>query len=174
MKHLSLILSSLPKWLRIGTLLSILFAVAIAPADTTAPALHRSDFAAGVVRVEILEGVPDQTSWDFTMPSPSESYFEPGFGFGPMPTRYSSRGVKVDRAYPFVFRASANVQLSSGRHRLLLRARTGARLWIDGRLVLATRFPKLTADGHEEVPEAPVAVAPEIRPLPPGHFESLT
>src|SRR5262245_25725027 len=171
---MSLRFSSLSKWLRLRTILPVPFAVAAACANTNPPAIGLPELATGVVRVEIIEGIPDQASWDFTMPAPSESYSEPGFGFGPMPTRYSSRGVKVDREYPFVFRASANTRLPRGPHRLLLRARTGARLWIDGRLVLATRFPKLTADGHEEVPEVPVAVAPDIRPLPPGHFESLT
>ena len=128
----------------------------------------------GEVKVEILEGVPDQMNWNFTPPAPSESYAEPAFGFVVAPTKYSPSGVKMDRSHPFVFRASAAITLPAGGHQLLLRARTGARLFVDGRLLLATRFPNLNADGHEEVPEAPVALAPDIRYLRPGHFESLT
>jgi hypothetical protein len=128
------------------------------------------------VRVEIFEGVPDQTSWNFTgsLPVATESYTEPVFGFAAMPTRYSPHGVKVDRGLPFLLRASGRVTLPRGELRLLLRARTGSRLWIDGALVLSTRFPNLNADGHEEVPEVPIAVVPDIRYLQPGQLESLT
>jgi len=130
--------------------------------------------AADSVRVEILENAPDQTSWALTNLSLTETYFEPAFGFVTLPAKYSPSGVKVDRSPAFLLRASATLTLPRGEHRLLLRARTGSRLWVDGREVLTTPFPTLNADGHEEVPPAPVAVAPEIRYLRPGHFEILT
>src|SRR6185503_3557613 len=59
------------------------------------------------VLVEILEGVRDKANWDFDPPKPSESYTESAFGFASMPTRYSSKAIKVDRSAPFVLRASA-------------------------------------------------------------------
>ncbi len=135
-----------------------------------------TDLPAEAVRVELFEGLPDQTSWAFTngLPAVSETYAEPAFGFVTAPTKYSPRGVKEDRGMPFLLRASARVTLPRGDHRLLLRARTGSRLWVDGRLALSTRFPNLNADGHEEVPELPVAAAPDIRYLQPGQLESLT
>jgi hypothetical protein len=126
------------------------------------------------VQIEILEGAPDQTNWDFTVPAVTETYTEPAFGFVVVPTKYSARGIKLDRAAPFLFRATAQITLAKGEHRLLLRARSGSRLLIDGEPFLATPFANLNADGHEEVPEAPLAVAPDIRYLRPGHFESLT
>src|SRR5258706_494513 len=126
------------------------------------------------VQVEIIEGVPDKTSWDFEPPKPSESYTESAFGFAAMPTRYSSKGIKVDRSAPFVFRASARVTLPQGERKILLRARTGSRLLMDGQLLLATKFPNLNADGHEEVPEVPLPLAPNIRYLQPGDFEVIT
>src|SRR5262249_6843789 len=75
---------------------------------------------------------------------------------------------------PFLFRASARLALPAGEYRLLLRAPTGSRFFVDGQLALTTSFPDFKADGHEEVPEIPKAVAPDIRFLRPGHFESLT
>lgn len=143
-------------------------------AETASSPITGGELPSGQVRVQILEGVPDQTSWNFVVPRNGESYFEPAFGFPVVPSKYSSRGVKADRDYPFLFRAAAKLSLPRGEHRLLLRARTGARLYIGGRLVLETRFPNLTANGHEDVPEVPVAVAPDIRYLRPGHFESMT
>ena len=143
-----------------------------APAGPPTPA----DLPADAVRVEIIEGLPDQTSWDFTdsLPAVTESYTEAVFAFAAMPTKYSPHAIRFDRGLPFLLRASGRVTLPRGELRLLLRARTGSRLWIDGRLVLSTRFPNLNADGHEEVPEVPAAVAPDIRYLQPGQLESLT
>ena len=120
---------------------------------TGAPNGAAMDLPADEVRIELVEGVPDRASWNFTAAAPTESYTEPAFGFVVVPTKYSERGVKVDRAAPFVFRASARVRLPKGEHRLLLRARTGSRLFMDGNLILTTPFPDLKADGHEEVPK---------------------
>ena len=144
------------------------------PAQGQPALILPEDWPAGSVQVEIFEGMPDRTSWDFPRPAPSERYSEPAFGFATLPAKYSARGVKVDRECPFLFRASANIQLPKGQHRLLLRARTGSRLFVDEKVILSTPFPNLNADGHEEVPEVPVAVAPEIRYLRPGHAESVT
>jgi Protein of unknown function (DUF1553)/Protein of unknown function (DUF1549) len=140
----------------------------------TATTMDVSSLPTEAVRVEIVEGVPDQTSWDFTPPPASESFTEPAFGFVVLPAKYSLKGVRVDRSSPFLFRASGSITLPKGEHRILLRARTGSRLVIDGQVLLMTQFQNLNADGHEEVPEAPVAVAPDIRYLRPGHLESLT
>jgi hypothetical protein len=129
---------------------------------------------AGVVTIEIVEPIPDDPSWNFTPPEPTEIYQEPAFGFVGMPTRYSATGVKIDRAKAFLYRATAQVALPKGEHLLLLRARSGSRLLVDGHELLSTRFPDLRSDGHEEVPEVPKAVAPDIRYLRPGHYESLT
>jgi hypothetical protein len=157
-----------------GSVLAILFAFGLQAGQGTAPDVDATKLPADAVKVEIIEGVPDQNSWDFTPPEPGETYTEPAFGFVVSPAKYSNRGVRVDRAVPFLFRASGRVALPEGEHRVLLRVRAGSRLWVDGQLLVSTKFPNLNADGHEEVPEAPIAVAPDIRYLRPGHFESLT
>lgn len=131
------------------------------------------DIPADAVKVEIVEGLPDEMSWNFTPPPPVESYAEPAFGFVAVPTKYSSKGVKVDRAAPFLLRASARMKVPAGEYRLLVRARTGARLSVDGNIIATTKFPNLNADGHEEVPEAPAVLAPDLPYPPPGHVESL-
>jgi hypothetical protein len=125
------------------------------------------------VLVELFEGVPDQLSWDFSVGLPEENFRAPAMGFAHLPSRYTETGVKADRRMPFLFRATVQVSLPPGRHSLLLRAHGGARLSVDGQPIISTRFPNLTADGHEDVPEIPSAAAPDIRPLPPGHFETV-
>ena len=153
---------------------SVLWAVGLRAAQFSPPAVDALLLPEKEVRVELIEGIPDRNSWDFAPPVPAESYTEPAFGFVATPTKYSARGIKLDRAAPFLFRAAARVTLPRGDHRILLRARAGSRLWLDGQVLLRTRFPDLNADGHEVVPEVPVAVSPDIRYLRPGHFEDLT
>ena len=174
MKHANLSLFGLSIRPYAPMLLALAFVGRAAATDTLPSEIAQNQLPADTVRVDIMEGMPDQTSWNFKTPEPSETYFEPAFGFSAMPSKYSASGVKADRGQPFLFRASGKVRLPAGEHRLLLRARTGARLHVDGQLVLSTRFPNLTADGHEDVPEVPVAAAPDIRYLRPGHFESIT
>jgi hypothetical protein len=137
-----------------------------APAATVAPA--------DSVRVEIIEGVPDQSSWDFTPQTPTETYAEPAFGFDTMPGKYSARGLRTDRTLPFLLRATGRVVLPQGKFRLLLRARNAARLTVDDRPFLGTAFAPLNSDGHEEVPEVPQELSPDLRYARPGHFEAVT
>jgi hypothetical protein len=140
-------------------------------ADTNAPIVNTSELSRNAVRVEIFEGLPDQPGWNFTNPPVNESYSEPAFGFVVLPTKYSARGIKVDRKAPFLLRASGKVTLPKGEQRMLLRARTGARVFVDGKQLLTTGFPSLISDGHEEVPEAPLPLGPEVRYLRPGQSE---
>jgi hypothetical protein len=141
-------------------------------AETNAPALSVHELLPNAVRVEILEGLPDQPGWNFTNPPVNETYAEPAFGFVVLPTKYSAKGIKVDRKAPFLVRAAAQVTLPAGEQRLLLRARTGSRLFLDGKEVLATKFPSLLSDGHEEVPEVPLPLGPDVRYLRPGQVEA--
>src|SRR5262249_51447687 len=150
-----------------GTALLALAVGLASAAETPASSPVSAELPADAVRVEIIEGLSDQTSWNFTnaLLAVTESYTEPAFGFAAMPPKYSPPGVKLARGLPFLLRASGRVTLPRVDLRLLLRARTGSRLWVDGTLVLSSRFPNLNADGHEEVPEVPTAVAPDIRYL---------
>jgi hypothetical protein len=136
--------------------------------------MRRGEGRDAQVKVEIIERIPDETSWRFQPGDSSETYFEEAFGFGTMPTRYSEKGIKTDRSAPFLFRATATLALPKGNRTLLMRAHTGARLFIDDQEVLSTPFPNFIADGHEEVPETPQVLSPDIRYLRPGHFESFT
>src|ERR1044071_3918512 len=122
-------------------------------AETNAPAISVHELLPNAVRVEILEGLPDQPGWNFTNPPVNETYAEPAFGFVVLPTKYSAKGIKADRKAPFMLRAAAKVTLPAGEQRILFRARTGARLFLDGKQLLTIRFPSLISDGHEEVPE---------------------
>ena len=148
-------------WTRLCTVLLCLFVLPLA-------------LCADTVRVEVLEGLPDEPKWQATNPPVSETYSEPAFAFVVLPTKYSAKGIKIDRKAPFLLRASARVTFPAGEQQILLRARAGARLFLDGKQLLTTRFPSLTSDGHEEVPEVPLPLGPDVRYLQPGQTEAIT
>jgi hypothetical protein len=105
----------------------------------------------------------------------TETYEEELFGLVDLPQKYISTGVRADRAFPTLVRASARVALPVGRHRVLLRSRGQARLTIDNQAVLATPFdqPRQFAVGNAgELPveeqETFLDLGPGYRHLPPG------
>src|SRR5262249_13025609 len=61
----------------------------------------------------------------------------------------------------------------AGRHRVLLRSRGGARLWLDGKVVARNAFQVPGTDGHGLVPPEPVPPAPLARLVGYGDGESV-
>jgi hypothetical protein len=137
---------------------------------------------AGKVLVEIFEqGVPRNGDWPQESLRATSSFNEDAFGLFELPQKYISTGVRADRAFPTLVRATAEVSLPAGSHRLLLRSRGAARLLIDGRVVLTTPFdqPRQFAVGNAG--ELPVEeqnsfldLGPGYRFVPPGNREAWT
>src|SRR5207253_7752906 len=82
------------------------------------------------VAVEIAEGVPDKKSWDFPPPAVTDRFREAAVAFTTLPTKYSAKGIPLDRSSPFLVRASCPVALAAGEYRVILRSRNAARLWL--------------------------------------------
>jgi hypothetical protein len=77
----------------------------------------------GRVLVEICEdGVPKDNTWP-SRPGVTETYEEELFGLVDLPQKYISTGVRADRAFPTLVRASAEVALPAGKHRVAARSR---------------------------------------------------
>jgi hypothetical protein len=126
------------------------------------------------VAVEILEGIPDKRSWDFTPPEPAERYTEEAFGFVAVPRKWSNKAILLDRSNPYLLRATATIALPSGEYRILLRSRNAAKLFLDEEVLAETGFIKANASGHESVPDVPAATDEGVRALPVGHQEKIT
>jgi hypothetical protein len=139
-----------------------------------APAAETSLVTTAPFRVELLEGIPNKPRWDLEFAWTTELYQSESLAFVGLPRKYSPRGVAVDRWTPFLLRASGTITPEAGEHRILLRSRGAARLYLDGCLVLETPFPRPNADGHEGVPPLPEAVEPGVRIAPPGHSDKWT
>lgn len=134
----------------------------------------------GQVVVELCEaGLPKDGTWPLTPPPATETYTEDLFGFFELPQKYISTGVRADRAFPTLMRATARVTLPAGKHRVLLRARGATRLLIDGKKVLETPFdqPRQYAVGNGgELPmeeqDAFFDPGPGYRFAPPGNRDA--
>jgi mono/diheme cytochrome c family protein len=137
------------------------------------PAVTPDMVPTGEVLVQISEkGVPEANSWPDD-PEVTETYREPAFGFFESPQKYIATGVRADRANPHLFRAAASITLPKGKHRLLLRGRGAARLYIDGKLAVETPFRPGDTGGHGLVSaqDEYLDLGPDFRFVPPGNRE---
>ncbi|HEX8203189.1 MAG TPA: DUF1553 domain-containing protein, partial [Isosphaeraceae bacterium] len=94
-------------------------------------------------------------------------------GFVQVPSRYSPRGIEVERSRPFALHAEATLAAPAGPHRLILRSRGAARLVVDGKVLAETDPIRPNASGHEEVPEAVPPDDPRWRGVAPGDQERI-
>ncbi|MEZ6141332.1 MAG: DUF1553 domain-containing protein [Zavarzinella sp.] len=139
------------------------------------PILKPQDIPDGKVLVHLCEdGMPTRNAWPDEQLKPNEKYETTHFGFSGYPQKYTSTGVRADRANPFLFRAASMIQLPPGNHRLLLRGRGAARLYVDGKLVMSNPFPKEDSSGHGTIklPDSYLNLGPDFRFAPPGNSES--
>jgi hypothetical protein len=125
------------------------------------------------VLVEVLEGIPAKTSWDFPRSRPIERWQQPAAGWIGLPRRYSNQGLIVDRPAPFLLRARIRVDLPAGKYQFLVRARNASRLQINGKLIASTGFLSRNASGHEAVPAAVPSQREDLLDLSPGHNQAL-
>jgi hypothetical protein len=125
------------------------------------------------VRVEVYEGLAADKSWKYRTLQLTDSYQTDGFAFFDVPGSYSERGIRVDRASPFLLRAGGWITLPKGPHRLLLRARNAARLSLDGTQIVQTPFFSVNSSAHGVVFPVDLSLAPQIRHLPRGDNEQV-
>ncbi len=125
------------------------------------------------VLVEVLEGIPDQRSWNYPPPPALDFYVAPAFGFLDVPRKYNERGVQIDRTNPFALRATGMITLPDRKCRLLLRARNGARLFLDGKLILESPFHTINGSAHGKIRHVEVIKNDTIRPLAVGDNEKV-
>ncbi len=129
----------------------------------------------GEVVVELVEsGVPALAdSWDITPANATDYFVLDTFAITGIPKKYNDQAVAIDRPSALLLKATGNVALPPGKHRLLLRSLGSARLFVDDRLVMQTGFPSKNSGGHSPVPELPPPAAPNMRPVPFGHREAI-
>lgn len=103
------------------------------------------------VDVEIIETDIPPDGWPTNWPRATERYTEPALAPFYLPWRYTGTGVRAARPSPILLRAGVTDTLPAGRYRLLLRARGGARVLLDGKELASLPAPTRILDGHNAV-----------------------
>ena len=116
----------------------------------------------GRVLVQLCEGLPAENRWlneGEQWPGESIRWTGDSFLLPRIPLQYDSWGIRSAWNAPVLLRIAGDVELPTGTHRILLRARSQSRLWIDGQIVARTEpVTKRPPDGEE--PVTPVAEPP--------------
>ena len=133
--------------------------------------LDANALPAGKVRATLHEGIGD--NWNYVATDAAAQFDADVFGFPFLPKKYNDKGLIVDRSSSFLLRAAAAVKLPKGEHRILLRARTLSRLWVDGKIIASTKSASRNGGGHEAVPVLPKTLGVTTRMLRPGMQEQL-
>lgn len=117
--------------------------------------------APGCVLATFHEGLPAHNRWlneGEPLPTETTRWLGDEFLLPRLPRRYDAWGIRESWKAPVLARLAADLALTPGRHRFVVRARGLSRLWVDGALVARTKPHAGSTDGHE--PVAPVATPP--------------
>jgi hypothetical protein len=139
-----------------------------------APKVDWTTVTNGQVRVELCEDwKPTANVWPNLPLAVTDSYIAPAFGFARVPEKYVDTGVRAERGNPFLLRALANVNLPAGKHRLLLRGRGAAALFIDGKLQVQTPFAPASTDNKPiKDQDKYLDLGGDFRFAPPGNRDA--
>ena len=123
---------------------------------------HIEDIPDGRVLVTFSEGLPTHERWlneGEVWSDETARWLGDEFLLPRIPLRYDDWGVRADWKAPVLVRLAADIDLTPGEHKVLLRARALSRLWIDGTVVARTdAITKQPPNGEE--PVTPVAIPP--------------
>lgn len=124
------------------------------------------------VLVQIWEGVSENT-FQYRSARLTDTYQVDAFEFFQIPNKYNEQGIKIDRSAPFMIRAYGSVTIPEGPQRILVRARNGARLFIDNEIQAEVPFFNISSSAHGKVFDVRRDQAPNIRPLQRGDKEVI-
>ncbi len=125
----------------------------------------------GKLLVELFYGIPDKPTWHFSIPAPVEPYTQDHWAVVEVPAAYTARGIRDNRPTPMMMWMSGLVMLGKGPQRLLIRSRSGSRLFVDDKLVAEVSFAPDRSDGHNERYKMTSQVSDKIRVPQPGDRE---
>ena len=125
------------------------------------------------VLVEIFEKGFQSKSWKHHLTEATETYTETAFGFFRHPYKYISTGIREDRPSPFIIRAISKIALPAGEYELLIRSRTGSRLYRGEELLTSLPFRGGFQDGHNPIRTDYLDLGPGVRWAFPGCREKV-
>ncbi|MBC9867300.1 MAG: DUF1553 domain-containing protein [Opitutae bacterium] len=153
--------------------------------ETTARAVHSND-AVGVDPASQNDDALVSSLNDTTEPNgeqlvrpvtsnqiPDHAYQVRAFGFHRLPFKYDETGVRELHKAPIILRATAQLTLEKGEHRILIRTRDDASFWMDGELLTTVKVLQIPSDGHNPMRKIPDRVVPTIKDFAPGNTEKF-
>ena len=133
--------------------------IAVQPAPEVMPDL--GELPKGNTLLTLYEGMPEYDRWlntDEKLPPETLRWNTESFLLDRLPQRYDAWGIRADWKPPVLVRLAADVPLTPGRHRFLMRVRGLSRLWVDGQLIARSKPVSGSPSGEE--PMTPVAGPP--------------
>lgn len=118
----------------------------------------------GTVLLTMHEGMPAHNRWlnvGEKLPAVTEQWSLDQFLVTQLPQRYDGWGIRTAWKPPVLVRLASDVQLSPGKHTLLVRVRGLCRLWVNGEVVARSKPALGSQDGEE-------AMTPVAQPPMPG------
>ncbi|QDT32238.1 DUF1553 domain-containing protein [Thalassoglobus polymorphus] len=126
------------------------------------------------VQVFLTEGIPASRNWGFVLTTPpSKSWTADRIAFTGLPRKYTDKALIDDYSLPLLLTAATQINVSSeqaGEHRIVLRALSAAKLFVDGKLVGETPFQSLSRSGHGAMHQLKPP-QPGLLSLPAAHTE---
>lgn len=117
------------------------------------------------IQVTFHEGLPAAGRWlveGENWPDVTTTWLTDSFLLPRMPARFDPQGSRIFWKPPVLVRIAGDFRLPAGTHRILLRARSLSRLWIDGVLVATTQTARRRGGNLEPID------APAEPPFPGG------
>ena len=115
----------------------------------------------GSTLVTLYEGMPDHNRWlntDEKVPTETLHWSTESFLLDRLPQRYDAWGIRADWKPTVLARLAADVPLTPGRHRFLMRVRGLSRLWVDGQVIARSKPVSGSPSGEE--PMTPITGPP--------------
>ena len=130
-----------------------------------------AEIPAAKVLVTFAEQLASHERWlneGETFPEDTDRWLADAFLLPRIPIRYDSWGIRAGWDAPVLVRMAADIRVSAGEHRLLVRARGLSRLWVDGEVVARTE-PQNKQPPNGEEPLTPLATPPHPGLRVPGY-----
>ncbi|HIB91645.1 TPA: hypothetical protein EYO57_31395, partial [Candidatus Poribacteria bacterium] len=126
------------------------------------------------IHVQIFEeGLTDHKTIPSTLPVETEHFAEEAFAFFYIPHRYVYSGVRADRPTLLLIRATGQIELPAGEHRLLIRSLGKSQLKIDDQMLAQTPPVRHRTDGQDSFQFQQLDLGDDIRRPAPGVSEQL-
>ncbi|MFM7038687.1 MAG: DUF1553 domain-containing protein [Planctomycetaceae bacterium] len=137
------------------------------------PEVAASELPTDSVFVDIRENVRQADPWNRDRTRITQQWTQSSTALLRLPRKYISGGLIGDRSNPSVVRIRLQLTTPEIQTQLLIRARSAARLLVDGHEILQLTQAPYASDGHQEVPQPPEPLYTAMHPVPAGDQEAV-